>query len=54
MTVSDNGVGFPGNLSNENSLGINLVSTLARQIYGSVEVNDNKGVEFIIKFPKNI
>ncbi len=56
LVVSDNGVGLPKNINlrKKNSLGLNLVSTLIKQIYGKLEIKKSKGTKFIIKFPKNI
>ncbi len=56
LVVGDNGVGLPKNINfkKKNSLGLNLVSTLIKQIYGKLEIKRNKGTRFIIKFPKNI
>ncbi len=53
LTVKDNGIGLPGHIDpvNRDSLGLNLVFTLAeRQLKGSVNVNRNRGTEFIIEF----
>ncbi len=53
LIVSDNGAGFPINLDFQNteSLGLQLVNTLAAQLRGSVELNSNGGTEFKITFP---
>jgi len=55
LTVSDNGVGFSeSDIDSSNSLGITLINTLARQIYGDVKLASKGGVKYTIKFPKNI
>jgi len=53
LIVSDNGAGFPKNLDFQNteSLGLQLVNTLAAQLRGRVELNSNGGTEFKITFP---
>jgi len=53
LTVSDDGVGLPDGfqLDKTETLGLQLVNRLVRQIEGSIEVGDSKGTEFIIKFP---
>ncbi|CAA9589434.1 Phytochrome, two-component sensor histidine kinase; Cyanobacterial phytochrome B [uncultured Synechococcales cyanobacterium] len=53
LIVSDNGVGFPKNLDFQNteSLGLQLVNTLAAQLRGRVELSSNGGTEFKITFP---
>jgi PAS domain S-box-containing protein len=52
LSVSDNGVGIPKNLDIENldSLGLLLVTSLVEQIDGELEINRNRGTEFVIKF----
>ena len=52
MTVSDNGVGMPDGLDwrQSNSLGLNLVQILSKQLKARVEVRSNNGTEFRITF----
>ena len=52
MTISDNGIGIPKNLSTENldTLGIQLVTTLVEQLDGELELKRNNGTEFTIQF----
>ena len=53
LTVSDDGVGLPDDfkLDNAETLGLQLVNRLVRQIRGSIEWDGSKGTAFIIKFP---
>ena len=52
LIVADNGVGIPKDLNIEevDSLGLHLVTTLVDQLDGELELNRNKGTEFIIRF----
>ncbi len=52
LIVKDNGVGLPfhSDFSNIQSLGLQLVTILTRQIEGSLEVNSRSGTEFKIHF----
>jgi len=52
LTVADNGAGMPKSfdLKSEKSLGIRLVSILASQIGGSLEIEREKGTRFKIRF----
>jgi len=51
LVVRDNGVGFPPDvdLSKTKSLGLRLVTTLVRQLKGTIELRSNGGTEFKIK-----
>jgi len=53
LTVSDDGVGLPADLDlkQAQSLGLQLVNLLARQIKGTVEVDRSAGTTFRITFP---
>ena len=53
LTVRDNGVGLPPgfNLLETDSLGMQLVGTLADQLNGTLEIHSQGGTEFIITFP---
>lgn len=52
LVVSDNGVGIPENLDikNVDSLGIQLITTLADQLDGEFELKRNNGTEFTMRF----
>jgi PAS domain S-box-containing protein len=53
LVVSDNGVGFPENLDfrETESLGMRLVTTLAHQLNGTVDLGRNDGTTFTVRFP---
>jgi PAS domain S-box-containing protein len=53
--VKDNGVGFPEDLDFENtdSLGLQMVTSLTRQIEGNIELDRNNGTEFKITFKES-
>lgn len=52
LTISDNGVGMPEGLEvgRTDSLGLNLVQTLVRQLKGEMELIREKGTVFLIRF----
>ncbi len=52
LTVQNNGSRLPDDFSLEksDSLGLQLVSSLTRQIDGKLKINNDKGAEFSIKF----
>ncbi len=52
LTVSDNGVGLPEGFKIENraSLGLKLVSVLAKQLTGTLSIGTGHGAEFTISF----
>ena len=52
LIVSDNGVGTPEKIDFKNSdtLGLQLVSILADQLNGTIELKREKGTEYIVKF----
>jgi two-component sensor histidine kinase len=52
LTVSDNGVGIPEGFNSESSasLGLQLVSILADQLGGKLELKRDSGTGFIIRF----
>ena len=54
LTVSDNGVGFPKDLDfrNTESLGMQLVTTLAEQLDGTIAMRNGTGTTFEISFPE--
>ncbi|MCD6163716.1 MAG: PAS domain S-box protein [candidate division Zixibacteria bacterium] len=53
LTVSDNGSGFKGkaDLQTTDSLGLQLVSTLTRQLGGVIQLDAEKGTKFSVIFP---
>lgn len=55
LIISDNGIGLPLNLdiNNTDSLGLQLVTALASQLEGAIEINRNIGTQFIIQFSSN-
>lgn len=52
LRIKDNGIGFPENIDYKktHSLGLQLVNTLVGQIDGTINLNNDNGTEFIIKF----
>jgi PAS domain S-box-containing protein len=50
--VKDNGIGLPEdiNFRNSNSLGLQMIKVLTSQINGQIELYNDKGTEFKIKF----
>ena len=52
LTVSDDGVGVPGNIEFEDieSLGFQLVTSLIDQLDGELELKRNNGTEFTMRF----
>ena len=55
IIISDNGCGFPKNIDfrNTESLGLQLVMSLVKQLDGEIILNDNSGTEFIVKFKED-
>ncbi len=52
LSISDNGVGFPEgyDFRNTESLGLQLLNALTKQLGGSIELDTSNGVCFTIKF----
>jgi two-component sensor histidine kinase len=52
LRIGDDGIGFPEDLDfrNTESLGLNLVVNLVNQLDGTIELNRDKGTEFVIRF----
>ena len=53
LILSDNGAGLPDNIDyrNTKSLGMQLVTSLAeKQLGGKIELNQDRGTEFNIRF----
>lgn len=55
LQVSDNGIGFPENINvaKAQTLGMKLVTSLVRQIDGSLEVDGKNGACYRIRFSQN-
>jgi two-component sensor histidine kinase len=53
LVVKDNGVGVPKDidLHTSESLGFQLLSTLAEQLDGQIEMHRGEGTTFILTFP---
>ena len=53
LCVTDNGVGIPAhvNFQQTNSLGLQLLHTLTKQIGGSLEIENREGTIFKVTFP---
>jgi two-component sensor histidine kinase len=54
LTVADDGVGLPAgvDVNDPATLGLQLVSTLAEQLRGSLEARPRPGSAFTVTFPK--
>ncbi len=54
LTIADNGIGLPPgfDLATSDSLGIQLINALSDQIDGTLKIENNNGVKFIIDFKK--
>ena len=54
MTVRDNGIGIDKELDieNSNSLGLKIVSSMVKQLDGTIDINGSNGLEFKIKFSR--
>ncbi|HEY3251916.1 MAG TPA: PAS domain S-box protein [Ignavibacteria bacterium] len=52
IEIKDNGVGFPGDIDfrKTKSLGLQLVTTLVKQIDGKIEMQTGSGTSFVIMF----
>jgi two-component sensor histidine kinase len=52
LIVKDNGVGIPEDfdLANPKSFGLRLVNVFARQMNGTVQINNSGGTEFRVQF----
>lgn len=52
LSVKDNGIGLPTkvHINSPDTLGLQLVQTLVEQLDGELEVRQNKGTEFLIRF----
>lgn len=56
LMVKDDGVGLPKgfNFNQLQSLGLKLVRSLVRQLGGQLEINSNRGTEFLINFTNQV
>jgi len=54
LTVFDNGEGLPDDIDFQNpeSLGLQLISALTKQLHGKIDLNRRNGTYYIIKFEK--
>ena len=54
LTVADTGIGLPPGVdfTRTESLGLQLVNTLARQLEGTIGVDRNGGTRFVLTFPE--
>ncbi|RLC52650.1 MAG: hypothetical protein DRI23_02230, partial [Candidatus Cloacimonadota bacterium] len=52
LEVKDNGIGLPKDFSMENidSLGLQLVTALSKQLHASIDINTDEGVCFTLEF----
>jgi two-component sensor histidine kinase len=55
LTVADNGIGLPAGFDpkNQKSLGLQLVTMLARQLGGSLAIESAKGTSIRVQFSSN-
>jgi two-component sensor histidine kinase len=53
LKISDNGIGLPAGLDvvQPNSLGLDLIQGLSKQLKGSLQIDNNKGVQITVRFP---
>jgi two-component sensor histidine kinase len=54
LLVQDDGVGLPPYLSLESAetLGLQLVNTLIKQLHGTLQVERTGGTAFLLRFPE--
>ncbi|MEM7162609.1 MAG: histidine kinase dimerization/phosphoacceptor domain -containing protein [Bacteroidota bacterium] len=54
MEISDDGIGLPKGfeINKSDSLGLQLVSTLTKQLDGEIKISSKKGTKYLIKFEK--
>ena len=54
LIVADDGAGMPPHitLKNQKSLGLRLVSSLTRQLHGTVTIDRTDGTKFVFTIPK--
>lgn len=56
LLYSDDGIGFPAGLDfkNTDSLGMQLVNALTKQLHGEIKLRKNNGTEFQLIFPEKV
>lgn len=54
LSIGDDGIGLPADFDilNSDTLGLQLVSTLVEQLDGEIEVDNTKGIKYLITFEK--
>jgi len=54
LRVADDGVGLPAgfDLTKTKTLGLQIISILTKQLYGTLEVDSSNGTAFTIRFPR--
>jgi len=52
VRLKDNRLSVPKEYHNLDSIGINKLKTIVKRLNGSIELNSDSGIEFIIKLPK--
>lgn len=54
LEVSDDGVGFPEDIDfrETRSLGLQLITSLTRQLQGEVNMTNHHGTSFCVEFPE--
>ncbi|RYZ15491.1 MAG: sensor histidine kinase, partial [Sphingobacteriales bacterium] len=52
LTISDNGIGLPPDfdIAGQNSLGMELVRGLAKQLKGNLDIESENGLRIVIRF----
>jgi PAS domain S-box-containing protein len=52
LTVADNGVGLPAdfNMNDLETLGMQIISALAKKLHGSIKIDRSKGTKFTMEF----
>ena len=50
LIIADNGIGMPKDYKRTDSMGLELVDSLIKQIDGSIEFNNANGTQFKIAF----
>lgn len=54
LSVVDNGPGLPKDFQNKKSMGMRLVNALSEQLNGILEISENQGAAFTLKFTSPI